>query len=95
MYFKKIRIDTAEIKPTKTLEHILYINGNKIGSFLYARLEDVKNALQGCDDDFTKDIPMNTGWYEITVTFKDGEWIYIEISDEVYKANKERIDLSF
>lgn len=95
MYFKKIRINTAEIQPNKILEYDLYVNGNKIGTFGIENLETVKEALQDYGFNFTNAIQMDTGKYKILVTFRGGEWIYITVSDSIYEKHKENINSSF
>ena len=96
MYFKKIRINTAEITPKeKGKEYVLYVNANKIGSFDLEYLETVKNALQDYGINFTNAITMDTGRYKISVTFRGGEWIYITIPDKVYEEHKNHINISF
>lgn len=95
MYFKKIRINTAEIQPKGTSKYVLYVNGNTIGSFERTYLENVKDALQDYGINFTNAIQMDKGRYTISVTFRGGEWIYIEIPDEVYEEHKTQINVSF
>lgn len=96
MYFEKIRINEARIIPAaKGVAYFLKVNGRRIGLFDNAYLKNVKGALQDYGIQFTNAIPMREGGRDISVTFRGGEWIYIEFSDEVYEEYEEDIEMSW